>query len=370
MIRVGDLKIGNAERKAINDVLDSGRISEGEKVRQFEQEWAKYLGAKYCVLVNSGTSALICALTVLKELTEHHQVITTPLTFIATINAIKLSGFYPIFVDIKMDTFGMDEIKANDYSKNGIVMPVHLMGYPADIDLLNQKYIIEDACQAHGSIYKGRKVGTIGLMGCFSFYIAHNIQVGEMGAVVTNDEGCYKLLKQIKAHGRECTCPICHRPTCPHKDHDPRFTHTLVGYNFKTSEFNASLGLCQLKRIDKIIKARQKNVWLLNKGLKDIKQLRLPIFSDKVSYIAYPLLLLSGSRNAFCKRLEENGIETRPLFGCVPTQQPAYDYLKNSYKYKLPNAEFVGEQGFYIGCHQYLTTKDINRIIKTFKDIL
>lgn len=395
-IRVGDFKLGYQEKRIINEVLDIGLLSEGAKVREFEERWAKFLGAKYCIVVNSGTSALIAGLYALKHLfnlKDKARVITSPITFIATVNAIVAAGLEPVFVDVDSRTFVIrpEEVERAIKREKGVsvILPVHLMGYPVDMSRINaiarrhKLALIEDAAQAHGTIYKGKKLGTFSKLSCFSFYIAHNVQAGEMGAVVTNDYNIYKLVKKIKAHGRMCDCPICTRAAgqCPRisaykgkDDFDPRFFHDIFGFNFKAMEFQAALGLVQLGKVKEILKKRQFNVGYLNKGLKEEEDmLQLPKYSSDISYLAYPLVIKRPqeiSRKMLRHKLEAAGIETRPLFGCIPTQQPAYSYLKAKYTGRLPNAEYIGLNGFYIGCHQYLSKSDLNYIIATFKEIL
>lgn len=395
-IRVGDFRLGYKEKKIINEVLDIGRLSEGLKVSEFEERWAGFIGTRFCVAVNSGTSALIAGLCALKSLfgiKDKAKVITSPLTFIATVNAITASGLEPLFVDVDRETFVVkpEEIEeAVKKEKNvSVILPVHLMGYPANmlkINAIAKKYnlqVMEDAAQAHGTLYNGKKLGALSSLGCFSFYIAHNIQAGEMGAVVTDDYKIYRLLKKIKAHGRMCDCPVCTRADgdCPRinsfkgeEDFDPRFYHDMFGFNFKTMEFQAALGLVQLEKAQDILKKRQHNVRYLNMGLDSLKEvLHFPIYSEDISYLAYPIVINRPdiiSRKILRRKLEEAGIETRPLFGCVPTQQPAYKHLKEKYTGRLPNSEYLGLNGFYIGCHQYLTKKDLDYIIHTFKKIL
>jgi CDP-6-deoxy-D-xylo-4-hexulose-3-dehydrase len=154
-------------------------------------------------------------------------------------------------------------------------------------------------------------------------------------------------------------------------DFDPRFTHDIIGFNFKTMEFQAALGLTQLKKIDWIIKRRRENVKFLNEELAKFSGvIQLPKYNENVSYMAYPIVIKNPkktSRKKIRMELERRGIETRPLFSCIPTQQPAYRYLKDKYKGKLPIAEFVGSNGFYIGCHQYLTQEDLDCVVKAFE---
>ena len=395
-ISIGDFKFGDEEKNAIYDVLKSNRITESKKVVKFENDFSNYIGTKYAVLMNSGTSALIAGLESLKEMNikTESNIITTPLTYIATVNAIKKSGYNPVFVDVDPETFVItpDNIlnhleKINDTESYSLILPVHLMGYPADMDTINKiskkygLYTFEDTAQAHGSLYKGKKCGSLSLTSAFSFYIAHNIQVGEMGALTTNNIKIAKMARRIKANGRICDCQFCTRSLgkCPHmikenKKYDPRFIHSHIGYNFKTTEFMAAIGLVQLKRIDKIKNTRLKNVKILNEGLEKYSDiLQLPKYSKNVSYMAYPMIIKKSEtikRDKFLYELEKNGVETRPLFYCIPTQQPAYNYLKNKYKGKLPNAEYISRNGFYIGCHQYLTETDLDYIMKTFQKIL
>jgi CDP-6-deoxy-D-xylo-4-hexulose-3-dehydrase len=399
-IRVGDFKIGEEEKRAVNEVLELGKISEGKKVREFENEWAKFIGTKYAIALSSGTSALIAGLTALKycedvNIKPNSKVITTPLTYIATSNAIVLSGFEPVYVDIDKETFGItpENIRAHleeaDPKEYSLILPVHLMGYPCHMEAINKiakEYgliVFEDSAQAHGTIYKGKKTGSLSLLSAFSFYIAHNIQAGELGAITTDDPEIARLIRKIKANGRLCDCPICFRDQgkCPkifsykgEDDFDPRFTHDLIGYNFKAMEFQAALGITQLRKADWIIEKRRENVKYLNEGLKEFSDiLQLPKFDENVSYLAYPIIIKKPekiSRKKLRLELEKRGIETRPLFGCISTQQPAYNYLKEKYQGKLPNAEYIGSNGFYIGCHQYLNKEDLDFIISAFKDIL
>ena len=371
MIRLGDFQTTQEDEELVLKILRSNKLSEGYYVREFEEKWADFCGTKYCVLTNSGTSALILALEVLKKFHTGRRVLTTPLTFIATVNAIVLSGYEPLFSDVNKETFVIEPCIGAD-----VFIPVHLYGYPVDMDKFQFKFMIEDAAEAHGTLYKDKRVGSIGLMGCFSFYIAHNIQVGDMGAVTTNSGEVYKELKKVKAHGRMCECPICGRLEghCPHKDadFDPRFTHTRIAYNFKTTEIQAALGINQIKHVEEIIKKRQENVQYLNEGLSGIKELQLPIYSDKVSYLAYPVILKEPGilRNPFLNKLTKAGVENRPLFACIPLQQPAYAHLKERWEGKLPNAEWLGNRGFHVGCHQYLKKEELDFMIEAIKKCL
>ena len=400
-ISVGEFQLGEEDRKAILEVVDSNRISEWKKTADFERKWARFVGTKYCVAVNSGTSALITGLLALRNLKEKPfgegtKVITSPITYIATSNALVMSGYKPVYVDIDPDTFCItpENIRAHmeavrDPSDYSVILPVHVMGYVCDMDAINKiakdygMVTFEDAAQAHGSEYKGRKAGSLSLLSDFSFYIAHNIQAGELGALNTNDYEIARLARKIKANGRLCDCPICTRRTkgCPKikslsgdDDVDPRFTHDIIGYNFKTMEFQTAIASVQLRRIEAIINKRQKNVEYLNEGLHRFSDvLQLPKYDEHVSYLAYPMVIKDTkkiSRRKLREYLEKRGIESRPLFGCIPTQQPAYNHLKSKYSGRLPMAEYLGSNGFYIGCHQYLGEKELDYIIDVFGELL
>ena len=400
-ISVGDIQISVQDRAAINEVLDAGRISEWKKVNEFEKLFADYINTKHCLAVHSGTSALIVGLSALiydsrfPKIKKGSKVITTPLTYVATINAIVLTGLEPVFIDVDPYSFSILPQKieehlesVNDPENYSIILPVHLMGYSCDMDEINRiarKYdlvVLEDSAQAHGSLYKRQRTGSLSLLSIFSFYIAHNIQVGEMRAVMTDDEQLLNLMRKLKANGRVCDCPVCTRPNgyCPYflqdddEDFDPRFVHDVIGYNFKIMEFEAALGVSQLRKADLIFVKRQNNVRFLNEHLdKYSDDLQLPAFSENVSYLAYPIVIKEHSkfiRKYLREELEKNGIESRPLFGCVPTQQPAYNYLKEEYEGKIPNAEYAGKNAFYIGCHQYLNHDDLEYVVYIFDKIL
>ncbi len=373
---IGNFVFGEEEKKAVEDVVKSNRISEGPKVKEFEKNWSNYINTKYAIATNSGTSALMCGLSALKyykDLKKKRKVITTPLTYASTINALVTTSFEPVFVDASRDTLNINPESIKEYFENNddgdcsIVLPVHLMGYPCDMDAINKVcrdhdlICFEDCAEAHGSVYKGKRVGSIGLLAIFSFYVSHNISAGEMGAITTSNSQLNDTIREIKNHGMRKGSHAL-QP----------FYHSLIGFNFKTTEFSAAIALTQLKKADFILKKRQDNVKYLNEGLAEFSDiLQLPKFSRDVGYLAYPLVVKrSISREKIRTELEKKGVETRPLFGCIPTQQPAYAYLKKQYEGKLPHAEFLGKNGFYIGCHQYLSTQDLDYAINAFKDVL
>jgi len=366
-VLVGDFGLDKEEKEAIHEVLESGRISEGQKVREFEKRFASYIGTNFAIATSSGTAALITAITSL----IHHpklqakrgtKVITTPLTYISTCNSIVLSGFEPVFVDVDPNTFGItaeaieEKLKeAKNPEEFSFILPVHLIGFPCDmkgIQKVADKYglvLVEDSAQAHGSTYNGKRTGSFGLWGIFSFYIAHNIQAGEMGAITTDDPEIAKLAKKLKTNGRMCDCPICLRfeGRCPRltkdeneDDFDPRFTHDLIGYNFKLMDFQAALGLSQLRKADWIFQKRQENVKYLNQKLEKFSAiLQLPNYLTEVSYLTYPIIIKDPkviTRKRFRRELEKKGWRPGLFLAVSPHSSLHIVTLKKNTKVDFP----------------------------------
>lgn len=390
-VSVGEFRFGPEEKKAINRILSQNSISEGAFVEEFSAEFAKFCGTNYCVPLNSGTSALMLVWAGLKYHSKFKpsnslRVITTPLTYVATTNSLVTTGFEPDFVDINLEDFSINADLVAERAETGKyygLLPVHLMGYPCDmkkIDSIAKKnglLVVEDSAEAHGSEIEGKKTGSFGLAGCFSFFIAHNIQAGEFGCVTTNDEELTRILRSMKGNGRRCYClrSEVDAGKCPHVNDGfhPRYIHDYIGYNFKPMEYQAAVGVCQLKKAEWIKQKRLENVKYLNDELNGLDTVfRLPRFSKQVSYLGYPLLVTNQefSRNKITLELEKLGVECRPIFNSVPTQQPAYSHLKKRFEGKVPNAEFVGNKGFYVGCHQYLKQADLCHIVKAIKKVL
>jgi len=388
-VRIGDFSYGAEERAAINQMMDENAVSEGWRCRQFEQDFARHIGSNHCVTANSGTSAGMLIFQALKYHSkigakEGKAVLTSPLTYIATANAFVTLGFRPAFCDIRLDTFSMDEEKAKEHFEENdpegycAVQPVHLMGFAVEMDRINavaKKHglsVVEDSCEATGTKFKGKRTGTWGTAGWFSFYIAHNIQVGEFGAITTDDSELAERMHRLKGNGRVCYCTVkeVEEGKCQHQNlgFNPRYLHDMIGFNFKPMEFQAALALVQLKKAEWIMKKRQENLKYLNDALSKLSgELRLPKYSSDVSYLGYPLIIESKKigRDKLSLELTKAGIENRPIFNCIPTQQKAYAHLAKEYAGKLPNAEYVGRNGIYLPVHQYLTQEQLDYMAAT-----
>jgi len=392
-IPTGDLKITQEEKDRINEILDSGRISEGKYSEMFSALWAEYIGTNYCTTTNSGTSALIVGLRAMNEFFKNKgKIATTPFTYMATINAIYLTGNEPVFVDIDQNTLGMSpealEKTLKEHPDIKAVMPVHIMGIPCEIDKIREiadKHgipVIEDNCQGYGTTYKGKKLGSWGLWSACSFFIAHTIQCGEMGTINTNNADLYRIYDKLKSNGRvscyfkEDEQYFKDKMFRDERDLHPRYYHDMISGNYRSTEFAAGLAFEQFKTINDIIKKRNDNVKYLNERLKKYEDrgiIQLPKYDKDIAYLGYPIVIKDKnviSRAEFREALEEKGIETRPMYGCLPLDMPSLAHLKKEYENKLPVAEFIGRQTFYIGCHQFLNQEDLDYIVKSFEEVL
>ena len=292
--------IEEEEINAVIDVMKSGMIAQGPKVIEFEEEFAKYVGAKYGIATNSGTSALHVAL-LAAGIGEGDEVITTPFTFAATGNSILYTGARPVFVDIDPETFTIDPAKIEEAitDKTKAIMPVQLYGQAADMELImkiakeHDLIVIEDAAQAHGAEYNGEKVGNLGDMACFSFYPTKNMTTSEGGMITTNNEEFAENAKVFRAHGSAT-----------------KYHHDVLGYNFRMTDIAAAIGLEQLKKIDSFNAKRIENAKCLNEGLKDIEAIETPVLKDgcKHVYHQYTIKIKDGKRDELSDYLIENGI--------------------------------------------------------------
>jgi len=366
-INFGELVIGDIAKKYLQRVLDKNWASEGDNVKEFEQKFANKFGYKHAIAVSSGTDANICSCTSLYDFGTKRgdEIITPALSFVATANSILAAGFIPKFVDIKVETLNIDPSKIEEAitDKTRAIMVVHTMGKPCEMDsilAITKAYnlkVIEDACEAHGAIYKERIVGTIGDMGTFSFYAAHLIVCGEGGMVVTNNDEVANVIRSVKSHGRP-----------PGSIY---FDFQRIGLNSKMNDLEAAVGLEGIEYFDETFNKRKNNLYKLlelTKELSDYFYFLKEENFEKVSPHAFPLVLKDGKRDRdkLYSYLESKGIQCKTLFGSLPTQHQAFQFL--NYKYgQFPAAEYVGENGLHFGVHQYLNDDDLLYISDTLK---
>jgi len=391
-IPFGTISITEESRDLINKILDSGRVSNGKYVREFEERFAKLTGTKEAVALSSGTDADALALAVLYDFGAERgdEIIVPALSFVATGNSVLQAGFKPVFVDIERQTLniGPKQIEKAITKKTRAIMPVHLMGKPAKMDEINkiakkyELFVIEDAAEAHGGVYKGRNIGTTGDMAAYSLYLAHIITTIEGGIVTTNRKDFAETLRSLRCHGRACKCKICVVNTssgyCKKRfEHgrDIRFIFERIGYSCKMNEIEAAVGIGSLKMYKKIIDKRRHNLLTMIKRFHKFSEYIDTIHEQKDEKIgphAFPMIVKEGapfSRDQLVDYLDKNGIDTRDLFTSMPTQCPGFSFLG----YKLgdfPNAEYIGNNGLHIGVHQDLNNEHIDYLVDTVERFL
>lgn len=330
-IKLTELKVSAKARKRVDELLSSGNIGQGPLIQEFEEKFAAWVGAKHAIAVSSGTMADTIAVAVIKNLNnENDRVLIPALTFAAHLNSVLYNGLKPVFYDIDENTVDL----RNDFL---IHFPVHLLGTPRLCDFY-KKTVIEDTCEAMGSSIDGKKCGTFGDMGTFSFFPSHTMTTGEGGMIVTNRDDYSELARRLRNHG---------------KNSGLDFHFDVVGFNGKMTSIQAALGIEALKTIDESIEKRREN-WIFLGGRE------MP--GVYVSPHAFPVFLNSKEeRDAMMKKLNENGIECRNLFSSLPTQETAYKFLGHKLG-DFPESERIGDCGLYVPCHQYLKKEDLKRI--------
>src|SRR3990172_6954688 len=303
MIPIAKPLIGEEEINAVTEVLRSGTIAEGQKVKDFEAEFAEYVGTSYAVAVNSGTAALHVAL-LAHNIGPGDEVITTPFSFVATSNSVLFTGARPVFADIDEKTFNIDpeSIIEKVTSKTKAIIPVHLYGQAVDMKKImeiaedNDLVVIEDACQAHGATYEGKNVGSFGT-GTFSFYPTKNMTTGEGGMITTDDKNVAERAKMIRSHGSKV-----------------RYFHEMLWYNLRMTDIAAAIGLIQLGKLDDFNEARIRNAGYLNEKLNKIPGLRLPYIDKRCGHVfhQYTVRVNSStiSRDAVVSFLSKKEIKT------------------------------------------------------------
>lgn len=350
--------IGEEEIENVVEVLKSGMIAQGPKVAEFEEKFAKWVGAKYAVATNSGTAALHVAL-LSCGIGPGDEVITTPFTFIATGNAIVYTGATPVFADIDLETYNIDPDTIEDLitDKTKAISPVQLYGQSADMDKIREiakkhdLLVIEDAAQAHGAMYNDEKVGNMGDMACFSFYPTKNMTTSEGGMITTNNKELAEKARVFRAHGSNI-----------------KYKHDEIGYNFRSSDIAAAIGLAQLDKIDEFNEKRINNANYLNEGLKDVEGVITPASPEnrKHVYHQYTIRVTKGNRDDWVDILTENGIGSGIHYPIPLYNQPIYKEL--GFTGSAPNAELAADTVISLPVHPSLSKEDLDLVIEAVKD--
>ena len=350
--------IKKEEIEAVIATMKTGWVTQGKKVEEFEKVFARFCDSKYGIATSSGTTALHVALASI-GIQKGDEVITTPLSCVSTANPILYLNAKPIFADVEPTTLNLNPttVRKKITKKTKAILPVHMFGHPIDIDPIMEMaekhdiYVVEDAAHALGAKYKGKKVGSLGHIACFSFYGDKIITTAEGGIALTNDEELAEKMQMLRSHGMS--------------KHE-KFHHPVLGYNYKMSDIHAAIGITQMQKLDKYIQKRRENVEYLNKKLNHL-ELKLPTEQDYAFsvYYMYHVIAENGKEKAV-KHLEKAGIETRPLLSLIPTQ-PAYNnrgYNSNDY----PVAENAHQKGFYLSNSPLLTQDELEYIASVLRE--
>lgn len=386
----------NLVDSALDFWLTAGRFAD-----EFEKKLARFLGLKYCMLVNSGSSANLLAMTALtspklgnKRLKPGNEVITVACGFPTTLNPILQNGLVPVFVDIELGTYNIDadKIEKAISKKTRAIFVAHTLGNPIDMDKvmkISKKHglwVIEDNCDSLGSRYKGRYTGTFGHLCTCSFYPPHHITMGEGGAVLTGDPLLKKIVISLRDWGRDCWCPPGHDNSCGKRftqkfgklplGYDHKYVYSHIGYNLKVTDMQAAIGVAQLEKLPGFIAARKKNFRALYSALKRYdKYLLLPVAEkgSDPSWFGFPILVRKSApftRADIVAHLEHHKIATRMLFGGDLTKQPAYLDIKCRISGGLKNTDTVMNDLFWIGVYPGITAEKLMYVIKTFDSFM
>lgn len=373
-------------------------LTTGRYAQEFEIEFAKYMQKKYCLLTTSGSSANLLALTALtspllgkRRLKKGDEVITVAAGFPTTINPIIQNGLIPVFVDVEIGTYNIkvDELEKALSDKTSAIMIAHTLGNPFNLDAVttfakkNKLFVVEDCCDAVGSLYNGKMVGTFGDIATVSFYPAHHITMGEGGAVLTDNPHLERAIKSFRDWGRDCYCEPGSNDTCGKrftgqygtlpKGYDHKYVYSHVGYNLKITDMQAAVGLAQLKKLPDFVNKRKDNFKKLYEGLKKFDEyLILPYATENSdpSWFAFPITVKENDKfikNQIVAHLEKNKILTRQLFAGNVTRQPAYEDVEYKVVGDLKNTDYIMNNTFFIGVYPGINDEKMEYILKTFE---
>lgn len=349
MIPISVPLLGREEKEAILEVIDSKRLAQGPRVEAFEKAFAAYCGVKHAVATSSGTTALQTAV-LAHGIGPGDEVITTPFTFIASANAVLFAGGKPVFVDINEHTYNIDPqlIEAAITPRTKAILPVHIFGNPCDMQAImdiaarHGLVVIEDACQAHGAMVHGQKVGSFGV-GCFSFYPTKNITTAEGGIITTDDGELADRARLIRSHGQR-----------------QRYYHETIGYNFRMTEIQAAIGQVQLGKLEQFIQSRRANAQYLTQRLKDVI---IPREAPACRHVYHQYVIrVPDGRDRLAEQLRDRGIATGIYYPLPVHKQVAYQQL--GYDYHLPVAERACREVLALPVHPALTREDLDNIVE------
>jgi CDP-6-deoxy-D-xylo-4-hexulose-3-dehydrase len=391
---IGSLEVQNMVEASLDGWLTTGRFNS-----KFEEKLSNFLGIKCLLTVNSGSSANLVAFSTLtspklkeRAISKGDEVISVAAGFPTTVNPIIQFGAIPVFIDVKIPTYNIDEnlVEEAITSKTKAIMLAHTLGNPFNVKRIKEicdKYnlwLIEDSCDALGSKLDNKNVGTFGDLATLSFYPAHHITMGEGGAVFTNSIKLKRIAESFRDWGRDCYCEPGKDNTCNKRfgwklgdlpfGYDHKYTYSHLGYNMKITDMQAACGLAQLDRLEGFIKKRKENFNFLYKNLKELEEFLILPEAEKnsdPSWFGFAISLRQNSsynRNDLVKYLNENKIGTRLLFSGNLTKQPYMKDLTFKVNGELKNTDFVMENTFWIGLHPGLSLEHLDYVISKFKN--
>jgi len=391
---------GEAELTAVLNAGLDFWLTAGPYAEKFESEFAKRVGMRHSFMVNSGSSANLIALTSLtspkmgeRKILPQEEVVTVATGFPTTVTPIIQNGLVPVYIDIDLETYAANEeqLESAISPKTKAIMMAHTLGNPFNLDLVEKLakkhglWVIEDSCDGLGGTYKGKNLGSFGDFSTFSFYPAHHITTGEGGAVLVKKTAHKLIVESLRDWGRDCWCPPGCDNTCLKRyewqlgelpnGYDHKYTYSHLGYNLKSGDIQAAIGLAQLDRLDKFVEKRRINWNYLYKNLKNLEEfLLLPKATENSdpSWFGFALTVKENSpinRNDLVKKLNEKKIGTRLLFGGNLLKQPAFLGTPRRVVGSLKNSDIVMNNTFWIGVWPGLTEKMLDYTIETFYDL-
>ncbi len=376
-------------------------LTAGRFAKQFEEEFAAFMGMKHCLLTNSGSSANLLAVSALtsyklgvKRLQPGDEVITTACGFPTTLSPIIQNNLKPVFIDVETGTYNIQTAKlpeAVSKKTKAIIVP-HTLGNPADIKTImdvvedHGLWFVEDNCDALGSKYKGKYTGTFGHISTFSFYPAHHMTMGEGGALLTDDFTLKKIILSFRDWGRDCWCDPGQDNSCKKRfdwqlgglpyGYDHKYTYSHIGYNLKVTDMQAAIGVAQLKKLPRFIEARKENFCKIYEGLKKYEEYFLMPHAtprSDPSWFGFPIIVKETApftRADIVTFLEDNKIATRMLFGGNLLKQPAFADIQYRQVGDLTNTDLVMNNLFWIGVYPGLTRSMIEQVISKFEEFM
>ena len=381
---------GFAEVNEAIDSLLSTWVTMGKKVKKFENNFAKYIGSRHAVMVNSGSSANLLALSILtnpkfsKRIKAGSEVLTPAVTWATTIFPIVNVNLVPSIIDVDLENFNLDvdKLRKSITKKTKAIMPVHLLGNPANmkeiIDVAKEYdlFVIEDSCEAHGAKFNNKKVGSFGDISTFSFFLSHHISTIEGGMLLTKNEEIFELAKSMRIFGSIRDQKNKKQIAKKNPKLDPRFLFDSLGYNIRPTEIQGAFGIHQIKKLEKFIKIRTYNANFWNKKLAKFSNYLL-LHSQRPNtrhaWFAYPITIRSSapfSRDQLVNFLEKKNIETRPIMAGDITKHPAINLVKKKINGPLNNSKLIHSNSFFIGVHQGIGKIQRDYVVDVFEEFM